>query len=98
MIQADAVFPPRGTGPNIQHMVKVDHIDKDGIYPYNMEMIKFGDLLLNFYVQQVFDVMGIVGVGGGGMVLVPLLGFGLGAGLMFLTSFVKMDDYIDWNF
>jgi len=76
-------------------MVKVDHIDKDGVYPYDLPMVKFADKLFEIYVAKVFEILGIAGTAGSGIVLVPLLGFGLGAGLMFLQSFVKLD--IDWN-
>lgn len=33
LIQADTVFPPRGTGNNVQHMVVVDHPEPKA-FPY----------------------------------------------------------------
>lgn len=86
-IQAGAVFPPRGTGPNIAHMVAVTKMEKDGVYPHNLEFTPFSEKLFDVYIANVFEILSIAGTAGAGIVLIPLLGFGLGTGLMFLQSF-----------
>jgi len=51
-------------------------------------MKTFADKLFDIYTAKILDIVGIAGTAGPGIVAVPLLGLGLGAGLMFLTSFV----------
>ena len=83
-IQANAVFPPRGSGPNIAHQVKVEYFKKDAAYPYNLQMTMMSEKLYNIYYQEVMDIVGIAGTAGTGTLLVPILGLGLGVGAMFL--------------
>ena len=83
-IQEGAVFPPRGTGPNIAHTVRVDHIAANGPYPHNLEMTPFADKMFDRYVEVVFGYLSIAGTTGLGIILIPLLGLGIGTGLMFL--------------
>jgi hypothetical protein len=69
-------------------MVGVTHIAKGGVYPHSLENVtSLADKVFDIYVAQVFDILGIAGTTGIGIVLIPLLGFGLGTGLMFLQSF-----------
>lgn len=71
-------------------MVRVEHVAKDGNYPYNLEMKALKDKLFDLYTEQVFEIIGIAGTAGTGIILIPLLGFGLGAGVMFLQGFVDI--------
>lgn len=42
-INANAVFPPRGTGPNTKHMVKVDHMVRSKVIPKKDDEVKEGE-------------------------------------------------------
>lgn len=93
MIVADRVFPPRGTGKNISHVVGIDHIKSDGttkaVYPYALEMETAVSKIYAHYLEKGLGIAGVSGAGILGSVGLPLLGLGLGAGLLFLQAFVK---------
>lgn len=106
------VFPPRGSGPNVAHMVAVEiqddmardeedpTMDKDAtdedpikgnekrIYPYNLEMTPVADKLFDIYLKEVLEIVGVTVPTSIGLIAVPLIGAGLGVGVMFLSSWV----------
>jgi len=53
-------------------------------------MIPFAEKLYDIYVQQVVEIVSIAGTAGSGIVLIPLLGLGLGVGVMFMQSYVQL--------
>lgn len=48
LIQANSVFPPRGTGPNVQHQVKVDQLPEDQ-YPYSRNIETAADKIFDIH-------------------------------------------------
>lgn len=89
-ILANSVFPPRGTGPNIAHQVRVTHIEAGGNYPYNLVNKGFADKIYDIYLAKTLDIVAIAGTAGSGIVAVPLIGLGIGVGLLFFQSFVPV--------
>lgn len=87
LIQADTVFPERGTGNNIQHMVVVEHPDPK-VYPYEKVMESFADKVFTIYFNEVMDIIYIAVAGSVSMVIPPLVGIGLGVGLLFAQAYL----------
>jgi len=46
--------------------------------------------LYDLYVEEVVDIVAIAGSAGSGVILIPILGFLFGIGMMFLQSFVRV--------
>lgn len=92
LIKADTVFPPRGTGANIQHMVAVTHPADKVHYPYgdveDLAMTSVASKLFDIILIEVFEIVGIVTGGVIGILGLPLLGIGLGIGLLFLQAYM----------
>jgi hypothetical protein len=84
-ILQNVVFPPRGTGPNISHQVRVEHIEKGGNYPYNLEgHVTPAEIINDIHVRETLEIVTLVGSAGTGIVVIPILGLLMGTGMMFL--------------
>lgn len=87
MIQADAVFPPRGTGPNTLHSVKVEHVTSE-VYPYALEMEDLSVKLFWVVFWDIFDIAYISAMTGFGIIALPLLGVILSVCLLFAQAYL----------
>lgn len=59
-IKANRVYPPRGTGPNIAHSVKVEHPEKK-VYPYAMPNTPLWELTVYGILWYLAEICGIIG-------------------------------------
>lgn len=90
LLQENVVFPPRGTGRNIAHMVRVEHPAAD-VYPYVREMETAGEKIFWFHFWEIFEIVALAVGGGFALFVPPICGTLLGTGLLFLEAYVQLD-------
>lgn len=59
-------------------------------YPYNLKMAYMADKLYDIYFAEILEIIGISSATTLGVITVPLIGIGLGTGLLFLQAYVKV--------
>lgn len=96
LVKADTLFPQRGTGANVQHMVAITHVaDEDKTspkYPYgeveDLKMTTLADKLFDIYLWRILDILFIAVGGVISFVSLPVMGIGLGVGLLFAQAYM----------
>ena len=86
-LQAEAVFPPRGTGSNVAHRVKVQHLPS-GQFPYEREITTLAYKLALIYAVEVIDTLLIAFSATFAIVGLPVIGFAAGLVTLFVQAYL----------